>query len=117
YPLKQRTASRLLQLDKNTGEMTHYHFADLTQLLKPNDLLVFNNTRVIPARLFGAKASGGKVEILVERIINTHTVLAHVRASKSPKPGSQMILQPSLTVAVRSRAGELFELEFLDPRS
>ncbi|MGL5303454.1 MAG: S-adenosylmethionine:tRNA ribosyltransferase-isomerase, partial [Aeromonas sp.] len=82
YPMAERSASRLLQLDGPTGALHHGQFVDLLEQLKPGDLLVFNNTRVIPARMFGQKASGGKLEVLVERILDEHSVLAHVRASK-----------------------------------
>src|SRR6185503_55654 len=92
YPAKERTASRLLCLDGKTGEIEHRQFIDIINLVEAGDLLVMNNTRVIPARLFGTKQSGGKIEILVERLLDTNRVLAHVRASKSPKPNSQIIL-------------------------
>src|SRR3990167_5907157 len=85
YPLAKRSASRLLCLNKQNGQIFHRHFSDLLELISPHDLLVCNNTRVIPARLLGEKETGGKVEILIERILNQHQVLAHVRASKSPK--------------------------------
>ena len=80
YPLPERTASRLLCLSRDTGALLDRHFSDFIDLLLPNDLLVFNDTRVIPARLWGQKASGGKVEILIERIIDDHHATAHVRA-------------------------------------
>ncbi|MGE4417850.1 MAG: S-adenosylmethionine:tRNA ribosyltransferase-isomerase, partial [Marinobacterium sp.] len=79
YPLEQRSASRLLCLDGNTGERTHRQFTDLLTLLQPGDLLVFNDTRVIPARLFGQKESGGQIEMLVERVTSENTALAHIR--------------------------------------
>src|SRR6185312_9710785 len=87
YPTPARTASRLLCLEGNT--ITHQHFADVIELLVPGDLLVMNNTRVIPARLLGHKASGGRVEVLIERI-REDGVLAHVRASKAPKIGARL---------------------------
>ena len=85
-PKEDRASSRLLQLNGNSGDIDHHIFADIVNLVEPGDLLIFNNTRVIPARLFGQKESGGKVEILVERLLDEHSVLAHVRANKSPKP-------------------------------
>src|SRR5689334_12996347 len=88
YPLEKRSASRLLCLDRKTGALAHRQFTDLAKLISPNDLLVCNNTQVIAARLLGHKESGGKVEMLVERVLDPHRVLAHVRASKSPKPQS-----------------------------
>ncbi|WP_339806799.1 S-adenosylmethionine:tRNA ribosyltransferase-isomerase, partial [uncultured Marinobacter sp.] len=93
YPLPQRTASRLLVLDGGNGQTSHASFRDILSLLQPDDLLVFNDTRVIPARLFGHKASGGKVEVLTERILSEHSLLAHVKASKALKPGQQVVLE------------------------
>jgi S-adenosylmethionine:tRNA ribosyltransferase-isomerase len=109
HPLPQRTASRLLTL--LAGEAVRdMQFQDIVDLLHPGDLLVMNNTRVIPARLFGQKATGGKVEVLVERVLDEHRVLAHVRASKSPKPGSLLTLEGGVSATVEGREGELFEL-------
>lgn len=92
YPLPARSDSRLLCLDGASGELSHRKFTDLLQLLDPDDLLVFNNTRVIPARLWGQKATGGKLEILLERVTGSHTALAHIRCSKSPRPGTEIHL-------------------------
>ncbi len=92
YPAAQRTASRLLHIDRQNASFDDRQFTDLPDLLNPEDMLVFNNTRVIPARLFGHKPTGGKVEILIERITTDHSALAHVRASKTPKVGSEIIL-------------------------
>lgn len=111
YPLSERTASRLLHV--GTGHSADLVFSNILELLNPGDLLVFNNTRVIPARLHGQKQTGGKVEVLVERIIDEHRVLAHVRASKSPKQGSKLTLESRLEVEMLGRQGELFELKFL----
>ena len=88
HPLPERGASRLLRLDGASGRISHHRFGELLDFLQPDDLLVFNNTRVIPARLWGRKASGGRVEILIERLAGTHDALAHIRASKSPKAGT-----------------------------
>ena len=112
YPMPERSASRLLMLDGNTGETRHGQFRDVLDLLQPGDLLVFNNTRVIPARMFGQKASGGKLEILVERILDDHSVLAHVRASKAPKPGTQILLDNGFSAEMVARHDALFELHF-----
>ncbi|MGR5267281.1 tRNA preQ1(34) S-adenosylmethionine ribosyltransferase-isomerase QueA [Vibrio astriarenae] len=114
YPNAQRTASRLLQLDGNTGSLTDGTFTDVLEQVREGDLIVFNNTRVIPARMFGRKASGGKLEVLVERMLDDKRILAHVRCSKSPKPGSTILLgegdeYQALMVA---RHDALFELEF-----
>lgn len=115
YPLEQRTASRLLHV---SGEqLIDRHFSDICDLLSPNDLLVFNNTRVIPARLHGHKESGGKVEVLIERVLDEHHVLAHVRASKSPKAGSQLILEDAVHATMLGREGDLFKLKFLGEQS
>ena len=92
YPAKHRTDSRLLYIDRKHASIQHRQFTDFPDLLKPNDVLVFNNTRVIPARLFGHKATGGKVEILIERITSEHSALAHIRASKTPRVGSDIML-------------------------
>ena len=114
YPTKQRSASRLLHLKGQTGELSHQKFPHIVDLLEPGDLLVFNNTRVIPARLLGQKVSGGKVEVLVERVLDEHRVLAHVRASKAPKVGSRMILEGAVEVEMLARHEALFELKFLN---
>lgn len=92
HPLPERTGSRLLSLDGASGAIEHRHFPDLLELLAPGDLLVFNNTRVIPARLWGQKATGARLEILIERLTGSHTAVAHVRCSKSPKSGTQILL-------------------------
>lgn len=114
-PLAERSASRLLVLEGATASISHHHFADLLEYLRPDDLLVFNNTRVIPARLWGQKTSGGKLEILIERLTGTHTALAHIRCSKSPKPGSQILLSAKegeppgpFSVRMTGRDGALF---------
>lgn len=109
-PLASRTDSRLLVLD---GEARHdRRFADLPGLLMPGDLLVFNDTRVIHARLHGHKASGGKTEVLIERAIGPHEALAQVRASKSPPSGTQLRLADAFNVTVVGRVGEFFHLRF-----
>ena len=92
HPLPERSASRLLCLDGETGQILHKQFHQLTELLSPGDLLVFNNTRVIPARLWGRKETGGRLEILVERITGEYTALVHIRCSKSPRPGARLEL-------------------------
>ncbi|MCY1276861.1 S-adenosylmethionine:tRNA ribosyltransferase-isomerase [compost metagenome] len=114
HPLAERRASRLLVLDGETGALNHRHFTDLLEYLRPGDLMVFNNTRVIPARLFGQKASGGKLEILVERVLDSHRVLAHVRSSKSPKPGSTLLIDGGGEAEMLARHDALFELKFAE---
>ena len=112
YPTDQRTASRLLHLDGVTGALGHHAFTDMLQFVDAGDLLIFNNTRVIPARLLGQKSTGGKVEVLVERILDDHRVLAHVRASKSPKPGATLLLENAIEATMLGRHDALFELSF-----
>jgi len=114
-PLAERSASRLLVLDGNTERPVDARFRDLLELLQPGDLLVFNDTRVIPARLFGRKHSGGEVEVLIERVIGAHDVLAQMRASNSPKPGTQLILGDGVPVTVLGRDGAFFHLRFDTP--
>lgn len=114
HPLAERRASRLLVLDGPSGALAHRQFSDLLEYLRPGDLMVFNNTRVIPARLFGQKASGGKLEVLVERVLDSHRVLAHVRSSKSPKPGSTILLDGGGEAQMLARHGALFELRFAE---
>lgn len=111
FPQPERSASRLLQLDRRTGELSDRQFRDVLDALNPGDLLVFNNTRVIPARLFGSKESGGKIEVLVERVLDSERFLAHVRASKAPKPGNRLLLENDCWVTMAARHGELFELQ------
>ncbi|AMG31179.1 tRNA preQ1(34) S-adenosylmethionine ribosyltransferase-isomerase QueA [Grimontia hollisae] len=115
YPQPDRTASRLLQLNGNTGELSHRQFTDILDLVEPGDLMVFNNTRVIPARVYGRKASGGKIEVLVERMLDEKTILAHVRSSKSPKPGTQLFLgeNDEFEAEMVARHDALFEIRFV----
>lgn len=109
-PLPQRAASRLLHV---VGEQfIDRQFSDILEQLNVGDLLVFNDTRVLKARFFGQKHSGGKVEVLVERVLDAHTVHAQVRASKTPQPGSQIRLADAFDVTVGPRAGEFFTLSF-----
>ncbi len=110
HPLAERSASRLLLL--NGATPVDRTFADIVDLLTPGDLLVFNDTRVLKARFFGHKQSGGKVEVLVERVLDTRTVHAQVRSSKSPVAGSVLTLADAFDVAVGERAGEFFTLIF-----
>lgn len=110
-PAAQRCASRLLVLDSH-GDCHDKQFVDLLGFIQPNDLLVFNNTRVIPARLFGEKSSGGKVELLIERILDTHRALCHIRSSKSPKAGAKLTIEQAFEVEVLGRQGALFEVRF-----
>lgn len=112
FPCGERSGSRLLHLHGAGGEIADRRFRDFPGLLDPRDLLVFNDTRVIPARLRGRKASGGKVEVLVERITGPGQVLAHVRASKSPRTGTRLLLEDAVEAEVTGREGDLFRLAF-----
>jgi S-adenosylmethionine:tRNA ribosyltransferase-isomerase len=111
-PMAERTASRLMVLDGPSGAIQHSTFVDILNLIDPGDLIIFNDTRVIPARVFGKKESGGRVEVMVERVVSQHEVLAHVRASKSPKEGTKLVLDSGVEVAVEGRADDLFVLRF-----
>ncbi len=109
-----RGDSRLLALDGPSGALRDLGFADLPGLLRPGDLLVFNNTRVMRARLFGQKASGGRVEVLLERLLAPDLALAQVRASKSPMPGGHILLPGGEALEVMGREGEMYMLRALD---
>jgi S-adenosylmethionine:tRNA ribosyltransferase-isomerase len=110
YPVAERSASRLLVVDNQPLQFHDRVFRDVLDLIRPEDLLVFNNTRVIPARLFGRKASGGKLEVLIERLTSERSALAHIRASKSPKPGSTITIEDKYPIQVVGRQDALFEL-------
>jgi S-adenosylmethionine:tRNA ribosyltransferase-isomerase len=110
HPPEKRGASRLLGVRRI--KLEDRLFADLPTLVQEHDLLVFNDTRVLKARLFGAKASGGKVEVMVERVLGEHEVLAQIRASKPPKAGGKLLLADSLPVTVLGRQGEFYHLHF-----
>lgn len=110
--MPERQASRLLCLNKLTGQLGDKYFTGFIDLIEQRDLLVFNDTKVIPARLFGVKSTGGKVEILIERVLDTHHAIAHVKASKSPKAGALIALANGYTCEVQGRDDDLFRLEF-----
>ena len=122
YPLKNRSDGRLLHLDRDRGLIRDRQFSQFPDILRHNDVLVFNNTRVIPARLFGHKTTGGKVEILIERITGDNRALAHVRSSKPPKPGSEIVIQNAaageeIRFKVIGRRDGLFELALAAQRA
>ncbi len=117
YPLAERSASRLLCLNKTTKEIAHRHMGELPGLLSPEDLLVFNNTRVIPARWKGIKVSGGRVELLIERILDYDQALVHLKSSKTPKIGSYLLMEQDIKVKVLDRRGSLFVVECLHEQS
>ena len=114
FPLPDRSASRLLHVDGQGADLALHdrQFTDILDQLQAGDLLVMNDTRVLKARFFGVKDSGGKVEALVERVLDTRTVLAQVRASKSPGPGVKIRLADAFDVTVGERAGEFYTLHF-----
>ena len=114
YPAEQRRQSRLLCLDTETASITHRGFADLLSLVNDKDLLVFNDTRVIPARLFAHKTSGGRVEVMVERMMEDNKVLAQLKASKSPKPGTLLTIDGTelAPIEVIGRQGDFYILQF-----
>ena len=107
-PAPERTASRLLVMQPEG--VVDCHFKDIVEYLRPGDLLVFNDTRVMPARLYGQKETGGKIEVLVERVLDAATCLAHVRASRTPKPGTRLLIEQQVSVSVVGRRDDLFEL-------
>ncbi|MET0049227.1 MAG: tRNA preQ1(34) S-adenosylmethionine ribosyltransferase-isomerase QueA, partial [Sedimenticola sp.] len=113
YPPVKRGDSRLLCLDGESATVADRHFSELVDLLNPEDLLVFNDTRVMPARMHGQKESGGKVEVLIERVTTPRRGLAHVRASKSPKPGGRLLIGEHVLKVIGRQDG-LFELESED---
>jgi len=116
YPLPERQSSRLLCLDALNKSVNHHYFNEIASIIKPGDLLVINNTKVIPARLFGTKRSGGKVECLIERVVSDTRALAQLKASKSPPTGSWLRLGDVIDVQVMGRSGDLFELRFAHER-
>lgn len=116
-PLAERSASRLLVVPPVPAPMQDRHFRDLLDLLAPGDLLVFNDTRVIPARLFGQKATGGRVEILIERLLGSHQARAQLGVSKSPKAGARIALDAGGEAEVLGRDGEFYVLQFHVPES
>jgi S-adenosylmethionine:tRNA ribosyltransferase-isomerase len=111
-PAQERTASRLLHLDGKSGALADSQFRLLPEHIVRGDVLIFNDTRVIKARLTGAKASGGRIEVLVERVLAPDRALAQVRASKSPRAGSRLVLGGGAAATVLCRQGEFFELRF-----
>ena len=116
HPAASRTASRLLHVEQT--RLRNLRFSDLPDLVQPGDLLVFNDTKVIKARLFGRKESGGQVEIMIERISDERRAVAQIRASKSPKPGNRIIVEDAFTLRTTGRTGaasEFFALELEGP--
>lgn len=111
-PAEQRASSRMLHLEGSSGVLRDRMFADLPQYLRAGDVMVFNDTRVIKARLYGVKGSGGRVEVMVERVLDAHHALAVIRASHSPKPGSKLLLADAIEVTVLAREHDIYTLRF-----
>ena len=116
FPLKERSESRLLVLARGVG-LFHRTFKECVDYLNPGDVLVFNNSRVMKARLFGHKDSGGQVEVLIERVLNPREVLAHVRASKPLKEGRHIHIAPNASFEMLERVGELYRLAWISESS
>ncbi len=117
HPLPDRGASRLLHVDGPAGRHEDRRFAELPELVRPGDLLVFNDTRVIKARLFGEKATGGRIEALIERVLSEHEALAFIRASHAPKPGMRLRFAGGIDAEVIERRDDLYRLAFDPARS
>jgi S-adenosylmethionine:tRNA ribosyltransferase-isomerase len=113
-PAPERSASRLLRLDGATGALEDLAFRDIERLIAPEDVLVLNDTRVIKARLAGRKASGGRIEVLIERVLAGDEAYAQVRSSHAPRPGSAIVLEDAVRATVIDRQGDLFKLRFDD---
>ena len=114
-PLTRRSASRLLRLDRRSGALQDAAFRELPELLAPGDLLVFNNTRVIPARVFGRKETGGHVEIMLERLLDDRECLAQLRVSKPLREGGRILLEDGSALEVVARDGVFFHLRSAGP--
>jgi S-adenosylmethionine:tRNA ribosyltransferase-isomerase len=117
FPAEQRAGSRMLYLEGSTGALQDSMFSDLPRYFRPGDVVVLNDTLVIKARLHGVKDSGGKVEVMVERVLDSDSVLALVRASHAPKPGSRLFLEGAIEASVLAREGEFYTLRFNHPRT
>ncbi len=114
FPLPKRSASRLLCLGKNRKEIIHRQFSEIIDLINEGDLLIFNDTKVIPARLIGRKSTGGQVEILVERILDEQRILAQIRASKAPRIGDFLLFSQFIILEVVERRNQFYELRYPD---
>ena len=115
HPAKDRGASRLLHLDGRTGALRDLAFADLPTLVEARDAVVLNNTRVIKARLLGSKASGGRVEFFVERVVGEHVALGLIRASHAPAPGTRLSIGDGVSAEVLGREDDLYRVRFAEP--
>jgi S-adenosylmethionine:tRNA ribosyltransferase-isomerase len=108
HPLAERSDSRLLAFNRQKSEFSHHHFKSIADFLEEGDLLVLNDSKVFPARIFGKKSTGGKIEILIERILSNRECLAHIKSSKSPKQGAIIELTPEWQVEILGREDSLF---------
>jgi S-adenosylmethionine:tRNA ribosyltransferase-isomerase len=122
HPPTERGASRLLHLDGASGAFVDRMFRDLPSLVRSHDVFVFNNTKVVKARLHGRKQTGGTAEVLIERVLDNNSpqsrqALAHIRASKSPKPGTKIVFADGIEAVMTKRVDDLFELDFSGPLS
>lgn len=115
FPLASRTDSRLLCVNSGHSNLQDATFKDLPAYLKPGDVIVLNNTRVVKARLSGCKSTGGKVEVMIERILGTHQARALIRASHAPATGSTLLLEGEITVQVKAREQDIYTLHFMHP--
>jgi|TARA_B110000908_G_scaffold169776_1_gene227660 S-adenosylmethionine:tRNA ribosyltransferase-isomerase len=116
-PTAERRDSKMLILESQNDQVRHKSFSEITSLVRPGDLLVLNDTKVMPARMFGKKDTGGKIEMLVERVIDRQNVLAHLRASKTPKIGSMIIFEGEIKAVVEERKEARFIVRFLGDQS
>jgi S-adenosylmethionine:tRNA ribosyltransferase-isomerase len=110
-PLTERSASRMLLVDPLHKAFSDRQFVEIVDCIEAGDLLVFNDTMVIPARLFGRKQSGGQIEVMVERVLDETTLLAQIRASKAPRPGTELLLEGAISCVMQAREGDLFRLQ------
>lgn len=113
HPAKTRSASRLLRLDGENGHLTDMQFAQFDEAHQAGDVIVFNDTRVIKARLFGKKASGGAIELMIERVLSDHEALTQIRASRAPKVGSKLYIADQFEAEVIARKADLFHIKLL----
>lgn len=112
YPAPKRTASKLMSINGQTGELKHGQFSDVLNLVESGDLLVFNDTKVIPARIFGQKTTGGQVELLVERVLDSQRILAQVRVSKAPRVGDFLLFPNDIRLEILGRQHQFYELRY-----
>lgn len=117
FPLKERSDSRLMVLERASGQISHYQVKDLPQFVNPGDLMVFNNSRVMAARLYGQKPTGAKIEFLVERVLNEKTFLSHVRANKTLKIGQKIHFENGAVCEIVAREHDLFKCEIISATS